>query len=236
MLEINCDLGEGIVQEELILPFIDTASVACGGHYGDEQSIRQTLEHCKLSGIKVGAHPSYPDRENFGRISLSIKPRDLIQSIENQINLFLSISQDLAISMDHIKFHGALYTDAAKNPDLAASLCGFLAERFSGFPLLVPPYSQIEKKAIEKGIPIKRELFGDRAYTDDYLLLSRTQRNALFTELAQVEAHLKPMVEKGVILSNTGKELPIFADTLCFHGDNPGILAFLPKIRAKWWN
>lgn len=236
MFEINCDLGEGITNEDLILPFIDAASVACGGHIGDEHSIRDTLNRCIDAQKKAGAHPSYPDPQNFGRKSLHISHKNLLESIRKQLDAFLSIAKQLDFSMDHIKFHGALYNDAAKKTDLAEVLCKFIAENHPSVPLFVPPHSTLEKLAITYQIPIKRELFGDRAYTDQYLLLSRNEKNALFTDLAEVQSHLKTIIEEGKIRTVSGKKIPVAADTICFHGDNPGILSFLPIIRQKWWH
>ncbi|MFC3414816.1 LamB/YcsF family protein [Algoriphagus hitonicola] len=236
MFEINCDLGEGIANEDLVLPFIDAASVACGGHIGDAHSMRNTLKRCIDFGKKAGAHPSYPDPQNFGRKSLIISDKKLLESLQRQIDVFLTIAGQLQVPIDHIKFHGALYNDAAKKTELAEVLCEFISENYPSVPLFVPPHSAIEKVAKEKEIPIKRELFGDRAYTDNYLLLSRSKEHALFTELAEVESHLKAIIEDGIIESNSGKKLPITAETICFHGDNPGILSFLPIIRQKWWH
>ena len=235
MLEINCDLGEGIANEELIIPFIDAASVACGGHVGDQQSIEQTLIKIKAQGKKAGAHPSYPDPRNFGRKSLTLDSKDLIQSIQSQIELYLSVSERLELPMDHIKFHGALYNDAAKNTELAGKLSDFIATAYPGICLFVPPHSEIEKSALERQVPVRKEIFGDRAYRDDYQLLSRAAENSLLTDFTSVEKHIQPFIEQGFLISSSGRQLSLSASTVCFHGDNPGILAFLPKIRQKWW-
>jgi 5-oxoprolinase (ATP-hydrolysing) subunit A len=234
-LLINCDLGEGIPEESLILPWIDVASVACGGHFGDRETIHSTLSLAKKYGKKVGAHPSYPDRANFGRRTMTMAPLDLINSIKEQILLFLEEAKELQLSADHIKFHGALYNDAASNPDLALVLIEFLKSEFSTIPLFVPPNSVIEQLAIDHGLPIRREVFGDRSYEKDYRLSSRTFENALFTKPEQVTPHMRGIVEEGILRARTGEELPVKAETLCFHGDNPGILDFLPLVRKKFW-
>ena len=235
MIQINCDLGEGIPDEESIFPLIDAASIACGGHFGDESSLRKSLISAKTSGIKVGAHPSYPDFENFGRKSLKIDFETLKKSLLNQINLFLKVAQSLELAMEHIKFHGALYNDAAANPELANSLCEFLKSKFPDTCLFVPPHSQTEKYAKKYGLKTRLEIFGDRAYQDNYQLLPRTKEKALFTKKEEIEKHLKPILEKGLIHSSSGKLLPVKAETLCFHGDNPGLIEFLPSIRKKYW-
>lgn len=234
-LTINCDLGEGVPNEELLFPLIDLASVACGGHYGDRESIKATLMLAKKFGKKAGAHPSYPDRENFGRKTLTLAENELIESIRDQIRLFLEIAEEVEIKADHIKFHGALYNDAAENPQLAEALIEFLATEFPQIPLFVPPHSETEKFALKKGMPVVREIFGDRAYDENYKLISRKLENSLLTSSEQVIPHLESILEQHQILTYSGKLIPVEADTLCFHGDNPGIHDFLPLIRTRFW-
>ncbi|NVJ85659.1 MAG: LamB/YcsF family protein [Algoriphagus sp.] len=234
-LEINSDLGEGVLHEEKIIPYIDTASIACGGHFGNRESIYQTLNSCLKSGKKGGAHPSYPDKENFGRRSLSITTEALIDSIHEQIGLFLEVAKELDMPMDHIKFHGALYNDAASQPDLASSLCEYLSNEFPSTTIFVPPFSAMENAAKENELIIRREVFGDRAYTDDLQLLSRKEKGAVLTDFESVSEHLQLIIEESKIRTISGKLISVQADTICFHGDNAGILDFLPQIRKKWW-
>lgn len=232
---LNCDLGEGISDEELIIPFIDVASVACGGHFGNQQTIKNTLALIKKFDKKAGAHPSYPDLENFGRKSISIQPKALINSLRDQINLFLSVSEKENIPLNHIKFHGALYNDVAANVELANELVAFLKLEFDQIPLFAPPHSEIEKAANNINLPIKLEIFGDRAYQDNYKLLSRSIVNSLFTKKNQVVSHLESILNHGKIKTVSGGSIPIHADTICVHGDNPGIMEFLPFIRNQFW-
>ncbi|GMQ27441.1 LamB/YcsF family protein [Algoriphagus confluentis] len=234
-LEINCDLGEGVAWEGDIFPWIDRASIACGGHTGDEESILSSLSFCKQFGVKAGAHPSYPDRENFGRISLSIKDDELIGSLRNQMQLFIKIAKQNKVQMEHIKFHGALYNDAAKSPHLAKVLVSMIRKEFPTTWLLVPPHSELARVAILKKQPIKLEVFGDRRYEDDYRLQSRSIDGSLLKTYQEIDYQLVGLLEKGIVISSSGKELPIKAETLCFHGDNPEILNFLPLLRAKHW-
>ncbi|TDQ18910.1 UPF0271 protein [Algoriphagus boseongensis] len=234
-LEINCDLGEGIPHEDSIYPWIDAASIACGGHYGDENSIRNSLLLAKKHQVKVGIHPSYPDRQNFGRHSMDISFQDLEKSLKEQIQLFKNIAQELQIEIDHVKFHGALYNDAAKNTGLAECLAKFLKTELPNCVLFVPPFSEMEKAAKANGLKTRLEIFGDRTYQDNYLLLGRNQPKALLTEMEEVEKQIQGILEEGVLISSSGKKLPIQAETLCIHGDNPGILDFLPTLRKKFW-
>jgi UPF0271 protein len=233
--EINCDLGEGISAEERIFPWIDAASVACGGHFGDQFSIEKTLLLAKKFGKKVGAHPSYPDKENFGRKSIVIPSEDLISSMQTQINLFLEVSKKVGLSIDHIKFHGALYNDAASKPELADLLTDFLKTNYPQTPILTPPNSQMECLSKQKGLSIRTEIFADRAYNADYTLVSRSIPDSLMSDEKSIFNHLSHIFSRGEILAIDGSKLPVKADTLCFHGDNPGLENFLPKIRNTWW-
>ncbi|MCM0041463.1 MAG: LamB/YcsF family protein [Algoriphagus sp.] len=233
--QINCDLGEGVAWEEQIFPFVDVASLACGGHFGTQESLNASLALAIKYGKKVGAHPSYPDRENFGRVSISIPNEELIESIRQQIEWFTRSARSHDLNLDHIKFHGALYNDAAKDSNLATLLTDFLEENYAQTPLLVPPHSELEKKAREKGLSIRLEVFADRTYTADYLLSSRTLSGSLLQDISFVEPQIMRLLFDGELLSREGVQLPIQADTLCFHGDNPGIVDFLPILRKRYW-
>lgn len=233
--EINCDLGEGIAGEEFVIPLIDAASVACGGHFGDADTIRETLKICMSLGKKAGAHPSYPDLKNFGRKSLEIQTDQLLYSLLNQIELFLKVADELNLPIHHIKFHGALYNDAAAKPELANTLTDFLASHFFEIPILVPPHSQMEHFAKVKKLKSRLEIFGDRGYEDDFSLVSRAKGGSLLITSDSIMSHLEPVFERGELISISGTPLPVEADTICFHGDNPGLLEFLPIIRTRFW-
>ena len=234
--QINCDLGEGVAWEEGIFPFIDVASLACGGHYGTQESLDNSLNLAKKFNKKVGAHPSYPDRINFGRVTQNIPTEDLLEQIGHQIGWFVECAWAHKVPMDHIKFHGALYNDAATDPALARFLTSFLAAVYPTIPLLVPPHSQLEHHAQLKGIPIRLEVFADRSYTSNYQLSPRSQEGSLLKTLESVDSQVNRLIFEGKLMSQTGEYLPIVADTLCFHGDNPSIVDFLPTLRKRYWS
>ncbi len=233
--EINCDLGEGVAFEDKIFPYIDAASIACGGHFGNEITIQQSLTLAKNHGTKVGAHPSYPDVQNFGRKSMDIPFPELAKSLQEQITLFLRSADTLKLEMDHIKFHGALYNDATARTELAKQLTDFLSTNFPSITVFVSPNSELAKSAIQTGLKVRLEVFGDRAYEANFNLMARTVSGSLFTTYDQVNHQLRTLLEKGEIPLASGEALPISAETICFHGDNPGILDFLPEIRKTYW-
>ena len=233
--EINCDLGEGMPNEKQIFPLIDTASIACGGHFGDVGSINKSLELALNYKKKVGAHPSYPDQKNFGRKTMKISIKDLKKSILIQILKFEQLAENAGLSMDHIKFHGALYNDAAANPELADVLSDFIATYFHNTTIFAPPNSQLEKYIHQKGLNQRVEVFGDRRYMDNYQLMPRSVFGSHMITESDITPHLKSLLENGYLLSDSGKKLPIRADTICFHGDNPGIEDFLPIVRNSFW-
>ncbi|PZX54170.1 LamB/YcsF family protein [Algoriphagus chordae] len=233
--EINCDLGEGIPNEHQLFPLIDRASIACGGHFGDENTMNESIALAKEFRKKIGAHPSYPDQKNFGRKTMKISGKELKKSILIQILKFEQLAEKAEMSMDHIKFHGALYNDVAANPDLADSLSDFIATYFHNTPIFAPPHSQLEKFLTEKELSIKMEVFGDRRYLDNYQLMPRSVFGSHMTTEPEISAHLQTLLEQGYFISDSGKRLQLNANTICFHGDNPGIGDFLPAIRKRFW-
>lgn len=233
--EINCDLGEGMPNEEEIFPLIDTTSIACGGHFGDENTISKSITLALKYKKKAGAHPSYPDQKNFGRKRMKISDKDLKKSILIQILKFEQLAEKSGIPMDHIKFHGALYNDAVSNSELADSLTDFIATHFHNTPLYTSPHSQLEKYAIEKGLQHKTEVFGDRRYLDNYRLVPRSVFGSHLITEGEISPQLETLLNDGFLISDLGKKLQLKADTICFHGDNPGISDFLPVIREKFW-
>lgn len=150
-VNINCDMGEGIGDDAGLMPFISSCSIACGGHAGNTNSMRKTVVLAKGYNVKVGAHPSYPDRENFGRISMAIPDNDLIETIQEQIESLVSVLKREKMELHHIKPHGALYNDIAKDGHLASVFLKALNKYGSRTCLYVPYASLIAEKALKIG-------------------------------------------------------------------------------------
>jgi UPF0271 protein len=233
--EINCDLGEGCANDSEVFSLIDVASLACGGHTGSAESIDSSLQLAAKFKVKVGAHPSYADKENFGRLSLSLSMEELEHQLDEQLSLFLQVCRKNGVFMDHIKFHGALYNDAAASASLADTLTSYLKKNYPATPVLVPPHSMMHLEVRKKKLPFRLEVFADRCYLNTYHLAPRSQQGALLTTLSEVATQVAQILEEGILTSLSGERLAIQADTLCFHGDNPGIMEFLPQLRKRFW-
>ncbi len=226
-IDINCDLGEGIGNEKDILPLISSCSIACGGHAGNDQTIREVALLAKENNVKIGAHPSYPDRENFGRLTMHMSHDALIDSIKHQMSNFVSIISSENIGLHHIKAHGALYNDIANSPELARAFLQAVEPYKEGVFLYVPFNSAIEGEALVAGFEIRYEAFGDRNYNMDGSLVSRNEVDAIISEPRLVLEHIGRMVrEREVKLPDT-KRIRMLADTYCIHGDTPNALEIL---------
>lgn len=229
-LVINCDLGEGLPNDALLMPFLGSCNIACGGHAGDEKTISETVILAKKHGVKAGAHPSFPDKENFGRKIIDMPEAELEQCLIDQIRLFQSIAGKHGLQMHHIKPHGALYNLAARDPKTAELITSVIVEHFRETWLYCPPFSEMEKSARSRGIKVAREIFADRNYNADYSLVERSNPKATIHDGGEAAAHVREMVFNHRIKTLNGDYLPIEAETICIHGDNPNALEVLKSI------
>lgn len=218
-IDLNCDLGEGVANEHLIMPYITSCNIACGGHFGDENTIDKTLKLAIQHKVKIGAHPSFPDKENFGRKRIQIADKDLKTSLQNQLDLFEKRANKLQVKIHHIKPHGALYNAIAVDENLAVLFVDCIKPYLNNLYLYVPYNSVIEKVALKNGIKIKYEVFADRNYNDDVTLVSRVNNNALILEESKVLEHVLLMIKSKMVKTISGSEKTIKADTICVHGD-----------------
>lgn len=226
-IDINCDLGEGVGNEAEIMPLLSSCNVACGGHAGDDASMRRVVSLAIEHQVNIGAHPSYPDTANFGRVSMGLAPNELIAVVRNQITRLDSICAQEGVKLHHIKAHGALYNDIAKGGSLAHSFLEAIAPYKVELFLYVPAVSELAKLAKKKGFKIKKEAFGDRNYNTDLSLVSRNRDNALIIEPESVLRHMRRMVLENKVLTVSGTLAEMAADTYCIHGDTPNALQIL---------
>ncbi len=232
-IDINCDVGEGMNNEHLLMPYISSCNIACGGHFGDAASIDKTIKLAIENNVKIGAHPSFPDTKNFGRKVMPISDLKLQNSIRKQMDLFLERLDILNQKLHHIKPHGALYNliaiDEVAAEKFVYSLQNYVKEVF----LYVPYNSVIERVALQNSINIKYEAFADRNYTEDLKLVSRNKENAIITAPREVFYHINTMISYGKVKTITGLKKEIKAETFCIHGDNKNALEILDFLSVK---
>ena len=221
-IDLNADLGEGDAHDLELLEVVSSCNVACGGHAGDAASMTATVRAAITNGVAIGAHPSYPDREGFGRRSRFAAGDELRDSLRQQVESLLAIVNAAGGALTHIKPHGALYNDAAKDRSLADTITAVVAET-EGAPALVgPPNSELQAAAGAAGVTYLAEAFTDRAYQPDGSLVPRAEPGAVYSELNTITTQAVQLATNGSVVSQSGEEIIIPADTLCIHGDTEG--------------
>jgi UPF0271 protein len=232
-IDINCDMGEGFPFDAEIMPFISSANIACGGHAGDATTIRNTIQQCIKQGVAAGAHPSYPDKENFGRIKMTISEGELINSIMDQVFLFDAIAKECGTKMHHIKLHGALYNLASNNHQLAEQIIDtFLVykKEIYLYGLSGSVYNQLAR---EKGFLVLDEVFADRTYQSDACLTPRNIQGALIEDDQQAINQVLGLAHEQKVITLTGEEIAVNADTICIHGDGAHAVSFASLIHHE---
>ena len=231
-IHINCDLGEGGEYDEQLMPLISACNIACGGHAGTLESMRDTVELAMEHEVEIGAHPSYPDKENFGRSSLDLDPEELKRSLMSQILSLKQVAEAAGGKLVHIKPHGALYNDAAKDERIARIIIDVLQEFEQKFFLFAPPKSVISELAKGK-VKLVYEAFADRNYNDDYSLVSREHPDALIVKKEAVFQHLYIMFHEKKISCASGGKIACNASTFCLHSDTPDSVEILEYLKIK---
>lgn len=230
MININCDMGEGLDNEHLLMPYINSCNIACGGHAGDTATMMKVTALAKEHNVKVGAHPSYPDKENFGRVSVEMNQEDLIQSIQEQLKAFNIVLENIDLPLHHIKAHGALYNDIAKDAALANVFLSAIFEYKTICSIYVPYHSAIELEAKSNGFKVIYEGFADRNYNDDYTLVNRKYPNAVMTDESEIVKRIEEISKTGKLTSVNGKQLPYNAQTFCVHSDTANAVEIVRAI------
>lgn len=208
-IDLNCDLGEDVGNDEAIMPYITSANIACGFHAGDEQTIRETLRLAKRFGVNAGAHPSWNDRENFGRKEMNVLPEDAEKLVFEQIQILARIAKEEGVTLTHVKPHGALYNQSAKDIELATAIARAVKTFSVDLILVGLAGSRSIEAGREMGVRVAVEGFPDRGYNADGSLMSRLLPGAIIESPEEVARH-------AIELAKTGG-----MDTLCLHGDHP---------------
>jgi UPF0271 protein len=225
-IDFNCDLGEGCGQDDAILPFISSASIACGGHAGDADTMRAAIEGCLRHGVAVGAHPSFEDREHFGRRELAISADEARALVARQIEVFIAACTELGTDAHHVKPHGALYNLAARDAGIADAIATAVHEIDPSLRLYALAGSQLVRAGEARGLRVAHEVFAERCYESDGTLTPRGTEGAVIADIATSLAQVREMLDHGVVTARTGERIAIRADTLCLHGDRPDAPAF----------
>ena len=232
-IDINADVGEGVGNEAQLLPLISSCNIACGGHAGDTDIMREVVRLAKENKVKIGAHPSFPDKEYFGRKDMDMSCAALFSEIKDQIKRLLRILREEQATLHHIKPHGALYNKAATDKITATVVVEAIKGISMPMALYVPYGSVIAEIARQENVPVIYEAFADRNYNDDLTLISRSEPNAVITDANEMFAHVYRMAVHQKVKTISGAEVPIRARTYCIHGDNPKALELTKKLREK---
>jgi len=233
-VDLNCDLGEGCGDDAAMLRLVTSASIACGFHAGDENAMRETVAAALAHGVRIGAHPSFADRAGFGRTPMPDVSAEKIENlIAYQIGALQGIAQLAGHRLTHVKAHGALSNMACVDPVLADAIARAIRAVDPKLIFVVLPRSQMERAGLEAGLDLAREIYADRAYDDDAMLVSRRLPGAVLDDGDEVAARVMRMVRDQAITSLSGKSIPVQIDTICVHGDTPGALDMARKIRQR---
>lgn len=218
-ITINCDVGEGMQNEAQLMPYIQSCNIACGAHAGSKELIREVVALAIKHEVKIGAHPSYPDKVNFGRETMVMKEPEFIETIRAQVNLIKKEAELQGATLHHIKPHGALYNDIAKNKQLAKQFLNAISPYKEEVVLYVPYKSVVETCAKQAGFKIVYEVFADRNYNDNLSLVSRSEKNAVLTNLPVVLNHILEVIQTNKVTTISGKKAAIKGETFCVHSD-----------------
>jgi UPF0271 protein len=236
-IDLNCDMGEmpeliANGTQEALLDSVTSANIACGGHAGDEATMRTTIERALHKGVAVGAHPGYADRANFGRIELKVATKELEQSVFDQVCALAKVAAACKAELRHVKPHGALYNQAVKDRELAAAIARGVGRWHKDVVLVGLAGSMMLDVFREEGFRVAAEAFADRRYEADGSLRSRKFADAVIRDPDEAGRQAVRIVEKGSVVACDGSEVRIQAQTLCIHGDTPGAAKIAEAVAA----
>lgn len=231
-VDLNCDLGEGYPHDAELMRYITSANIACGFHAGDESTMLTTAWLAQDQDVAIGAHPGYRDLEGFGRHPMNLPPREVHRIVLEQIRRLKGICDDIGAALHHVKPHGALYNQAAKDSELAAAIAAAVVEADPDLVLYGLAGSRLIAEAESAGLRTASEVFADRTYQGDGSLTPRTRSDALITDDEIAVAQAKQMIGSGTVRATTGEIVGIKADTICLHGDGVNAVGMARRIRT----
>ena len=240
-IDINCDLGEGSTladgeNDALLMPYLSSCNIACGGHAGNSETIDYAIKHALRHQLKIGAHPGYPDPDNFGRNSLGLSANEIVESLRQQLDLFLGVVSKNSATLNHIKLHGALYNDVEINIELADVIADYFIEAFPEIKLYGLAQGQFQQVCEYRNLDFIPEGFMDRRYQTDGTLMSRTETGALITQDKQCIQQAIALARNQPIVSSTGALISPKVETICLHGDNENALTIVRELYQEFAN
>ena len=234
-IDLNCDMGEfpeavADGTQEALMPSITSVNIACGGHAGDEHTMRATVEQAIRWNLAMGAHPGYADRANFGRLELQLSAAEVAESVFEQVRALAQIAESCGARLTHVKPHGALYNQAARDRELAVAIAEGVVRWSREVVLVGLAGSSMIEVFREAGFSVAAEAFADRRYEADGSLRSRKFVDAVISDPAEVARQALRIVQDRTVIAADGSELLVEAQTICIHGDTPGAMQAAAKL------
>ena len=233
-IDLNADLGEGSRADAELMTLVTSVNIACGFHAGDAQTMLESVRNAIKNGVAIGAHPSFPDRENFGRTAMDLPPATVYAQVLYQIGALEAMVRAQNGVMRHVKPHGMLYNQAAKDADLADAIARAVRDCNPQLILVGLAGSELIRAGQRLGLTTRQEVFADRGYLPDGSLVPRTQAGALITDEGKALAQTLAMVRAGRVIAVDGTPANVQADTVCLHGDGEHALQFARRLRAAF--
>ena len=233
--DINVDMGEGHLIEKDLMPIIQSCNIACGGHAGSDNEIKECIYLAKKHQVKIGAHPSYPDKKNFGRITMQIDKKKLALSLESQLNSFIRLLKNPK-ELHHVKPHGALYKDCAINKTLAKIFLNAVFKCCPWATIFTHPNSELEKQAKKIGVKVWGEVFLDRTYIESGQLEVREKPGAIIADVNTMYSRLIALINNNQLQTVKGVWISMKAETFCLHGDHPNAFQNLQDLLKLYHN
>ncbi len=228
-IDINCDLGEGMPWDEALMPYISSANIACGAHAGNEEIIFKTVQLCTQHNVAIGAHPGFADKPGFGRNEMELKDEELYHLIRQQIETVGRICQECNTTLHHVKLHGALYNMAARNRKVSKIASQAVKKVNTRLLFYGLSNSVMLEEARNAGLYTVAEAFADRAYRADGSLLARSNPGAVISEPEKALHQVLQILEHNTVTTVENIKIPLKAETICIHGDEP----HAPEIAGK---
>lgn len=230
-MDLNADLGEGCEGDAALMLLIQRANIACGGHAGDHESMRVAIQSALQHGVAIGAHPSYPDRENFGRVETGASATEIERFCAEQLTEFAAVARECGANIAHVKPHGALYHRVMQDADAARALLRAVKSTIGNCAIMGLPDSVLQREVITAGLPYLAEMFADRRYEEDGSLAPRQHPEALIHSIDEALAQVESVCKTGTLRTRTGKTLSLHANTVCVHGDGEHALMLAKALR-----